>query len=217
MTTVNSAAASMDRIYRYQRFIYDATRRHYLLGRDTLIEGLVPPDRGTILEIGCGTARNLIRAAERYGDANLYGVDVSAAMLETAARRLSAAGLAARVQLVQADAVTFASGAMFGREHFDRIFVSYALSMIPAWREVLDHAATMLAPGGSLHVVDFGRCEGLPSAVRAALYAWLARFSVTPRQDLASALGATAAKHGLDRFYDSLYRGYANYGVLTRR
>ena len=33
-----SAAEKMDAIYRRQRFIYDATRRYYLLGRDRLIE-----------------------------------------------------------------------------------------------------------------------------------------------------------------------------------
>ena len=31
-------AQRMDRMYRYQRHIYDATRKFYLLGRDGLIE-----------------------------------------------------------------------------------------------------------------------------------------------------------------------------------
>jgi S-adenosylmethionine-diacylgycerolhomoserine-N-methlytransferase len=161
----------MDRIYRYQRYIYDVTRRHYLLGRDTLIDGLVPPDRGSVLEIGCGTARNLIRAAERYRDASFYGIDVSAAMLETAARRVSAAGLAARVRLAQGDATSFSPGAIVNREQLDRVFISSARSLIRDWRGVLDRAAPMLAPGGSLHIVDFGRCEGVPRAARAGLYA----------------------------------------------
>ncbi len=217
MTTAGSAADSMDRIYRYQRYIYDVTRRHYLLGRDTLIEGLVPPDRGSVLEIGCGTARNLIRAAERYRDASFYGIDVSAAMLETAARRVSGAGLAARVRLAQGDATSFSPGAIFNRDQLDRVFISYALSMIPDWRGVLDRAAPMLAPGGSLHIVDFGRCEGLPRAARAGLYAWLAKFAVTPRENLEAALAQTGARHGLEMFFAPLYRGYAAYAVLTRR
>jgi len=50
----------MDRMYRHQRHIYDASRKFYLLGRDALITGLAPPKGGTILEIGCGTGRNLI-------------------------------------------------------------------------------------------------------------------------------------------------------------
>ena len=57
--------AHMDGIYRYQRYIYDLTRKYYLLGRDRLLADLEPPDGGTILEIGCGTGRNLVLAARR--------------------------------------------------------------------------------------------------------------------------------------------------------
>ena len=51
----DDAATRMDRMYRPQRYIYDLTRKPYLLGRDRLIAGLAAPDGGTILEIGCGT------------------------------------------------------------------------------------------------------------------------------------------------------------------
>ena len=56
----------MDRIYRRQRHVYDVTRKYYLLGRDALIDRLEPPVDGRVLEIGCGTARNLI--ARRSSD-----------------------------------------------------------------------------------------------------------------------------------------------------
>lgn len=68
--------AHMDGIYRYQRYIYDATRKYYLLGRDRMLDGLKPPPNGSILEVGCGTGRNLILAAKRYPDAQLYGFDI---------------------------------------------------------------------------------------------------------------------------------------------
>ena len=55
-----AGAALMDRLYRRQRHFYDVTRKHYLLGRDRLIDGLAPPSGGRVLEIGCGTARNLV-------------------------------------------------------------------------------------------------------------------------------------------------------------
>ena len=70
-------AVHMDGIYRYQRYIYDATRKYFLLGRDRLIEELAVPAGGTVLEIGCGTGRNLILVARRYPDARLYGFDIS--------------------------------------------------------------------------------------------------------------------------------------------
>ncbi len=46
----------MDRHYRYQRFIYDLTRTHYLIGRKHLIGDLASGPGETVLEIGCGTA-----------------------------------------------------------------------------------------------------------------------------------------------------------------
>ena len=44
---------------------------------------------------------------------------------------------------------------------FDRVMISYALSMIPPWRKALARALDVVAPGGSLHLVDFGDCAGL--------------------------------------------------------
>ncbi len=51
---MNDATRLMDGIYRYQRHIYDITRKYYLLGRDALIKELEAPNGGTVLEIGCG-------------------------------------------------------------------------------------------------------------------------------------------------------------------
>jgi S-adenosylmethionine-diacylgycerolhomoserine-N-methlytransferase len=210
-----SAAAAMDRMYRHQRFVYDLTRRHYLLGRDRLIADLAP-GRGTVLEVGCGTGRNLVAAARRHPDARLCGFDVSGAMLETAGAALARAGLAARVEIAQADATRVDAGALFGQPGFDRVFVSYVLSMIPDWRAALERAAAALAPGGRLLVVDFGRQDGLPRAFARGLFAWLALFHVHPIGDLPDALGGLAARHGLTLDCRSLYRGYAVYAVLER-
>lgn len=210
-----SAAAAMDRIYRHQRFVYDLTRRHYLLGRDRLIADLAP-GRGTVLEIGCGTGRNLVSAARRHPEARLHGFDVSPAMLETAAAALARAGLAGRVRIGQADATRAAAGPLFGLAGFDRVFVSYVLSMVPDWQAALERAAEALAPGGRLLVVDFGQQDGLPAAFRRALFAWLALFQVHPIAGLPEALATLAARHGLALDCRRLYRGYAVYAVLER-
>ncbi|MHC2296968.1 ubiquinone/menaquinone biosynthesis C-methylase UbiE [Rhizobium mongolense] len=47
----------MDGMYRYQRHIYDLTRKYYLLGRDRTIRNLDIAEGGTLLEVGCGTGR----------------------------------------------------------------------------------------------------------------------------------------------------------------
>lgn len=211
------AARHMDEIYRLQRHIYDASRKYYLLGRDGLLDGLQPPPGGTVLEIGCGTGRNLICAARRYPNAMFYGVDVSVAMLETARASVQRAGLDDRVSLGCGDAANLDTHALFGIGRFDRVFVSYALSMIPPWREALSHAFAAVAPGGSLHVVDFGEQDGLPRAFRAGLRAWLGKFSVTPRVELENELGELAAESGAHLSFSRPYRDYACQAVVTRR
>ena len=103
----SSHAALMDGVYRYQRHVYDLTRKYYLLGRDRLIERLDVPPGGTVLELGCGTGRNLARAARAYPDARFFGLDISAGMLETAAVAVRREGLSGRVALARGDASDF--------------------------------------------------------------------------------------------------------------
>ena len=211
------AGLHMDRIYRRQRHIYDLTRKYYLLGRDALIRELDPAARQSVLEVGCGTGRNLICAARRYPHARFFGLDVSPAMLATARANIARAGLTDRITLAEGDATNFDAGALFGEAGFDRIFLSYTLSMIPDWQGALREAAGKLAPNGRLTIVDFGQQEGLPRAFRTMLLAWLAKFDVSPRADLKKAIDSVAAAHGLSAAFLPLYRGYAWSGRLTQR
>ena len=206
----------MDRVYARQRHIYDATRKYYLLGRDQLIAELGVPEGGHVLEIGCGTGRNLIKIAQRYPDARCYGIDISKEMLTTAAASVARAGLTSRVTLAQGDATSFDPAALFDVAAFERIVISYALSMIPPWREVLRHAARQLASGGALHVVDFGDQAGLPVAFKQLLRAWLRRFHVTPRETLPNEADDLSSEFDLSVKQQSLYRGYACSVCLSR-
>ncbi|HWK32419.1 MAG TPA: class I SAM-dependent methyltransferase [Hyphomicrobium sp.] len=211
-----SAAAQMDAIYRYQRYVYDATRKYYLLGRDRLIAELAPPAQGRVLEIACGTGRNLIAAARRYPDAHFYGFDISAAMLETARGSIARAGLEGRIAVAAADATDFSGVQLFGVDKFDRIFISYALSMIPPWQEALQQALDVLAPGGRLLIVDFGEQARLPLWFKRGLRAWLSRFSVTPRDGLSAELDRIAAMPGYRVRHAQPHRGYAVYAVIMK-
>jgi S-adenosylmethionine-diacylgycerolhomoserine-N-methlytransferase len=218
-----TAAGRMDAIYRSQRHIYDLTRKYYLLGRDRLIAELAPPPGGTVLEIGCGTARNLIAAARAWPGARWFGIDISAAMLDTAGRAVRRAGLDGTVRLARGDATAFDLAALFGADEpvdlargVDRLFMSYTLSMIPDWRAALDQAARALAPGGRLHIVDFGQQERLPRWFGRLLFAWLARFDVSPRAELEAELAALADRHGLVLRFTRLFRGYAWQARLDR-
>ena len=61
-----SQAELMDRIYQYQRYIYDKTRKIILPGRDSLIHEMQVKEEDDVLEIGCGTGRNLIYLSSLY-------------------------------------------------------------------------------------------------------------------------------------------------------
>lgn len=191
MGTARDHAALMDGIYRSQRHIYDVTRKYFLFGRDTLIEQLAGRPGIAVLEIGCGTGRNLARIGRRWPGMVLHGLDISAEMLQSAQARL---GTPAR--LAQGDATFFDPARLFGRENFDRIALSFVTSMIPDWQKAVAQAIDLLAPGGSLHIVDFGDLAGLPRPIRLLLERWLARFHVSPRHALADYAAQLAWSRG---------------------
>ena len=185
---MSEASVRMDRLYRHQRHVYDLTRKCYLAGRDRLIAGLLPPPGGRVLEVGCGTARNLVRAARAWPEAHFYGLDVSPEMLRTARGRVERAGLAARIVLAAADATRFDPALLFGVPCFARILFSYSLSMIPDW----------------------------PAALRAGLRAWLRGFDVTPCDGLAAELARLAGQGGEVVRLERPLGGYAQHAVFRR-
>jgi S-adenosylmethionine-diacylgycerolhomoserine-N-methlytransferase len=208
--------ALMDDVYSFHRHFYDFTRKFYLFGRDRLVRRLAPPPGGTVLEVGCGTARNLIVAAKTWPEARFHGFDISEAMLDTARKSVAKQGLADRIALTQGDAGRFDTGTLFGLDKVDRVFMSYTLSMIPPWQEAIEQGAACLAPGGSLHIVDFGQYERLPSWAKRLHFKSLNDFHVFPRRELPAVLKRVADAQDLSLDFRPLYRGYAWSAVLTR-
>ncbi|MBV9286887.1 MAG: SAM-dependent methyltransferase, partial [Hyphomicrobiales bacterium] len=138
-------------------------------------------------------------------------------MLSTAGGAIARAGLAGRIALAQGDATDFDAHMLFGQPRFDRVLVSYALSMIPPWRTALAHALDLLAPGGELHCVDFGDGSGLPRVFRSGLRRWLKAFDVVPRDGLGETLLELAALRGLAASFEPWRGGYAAIAVARAR
>jgi S-adenosylmethionine-diacylgycerolhomoserine-N-methlytransferase len=192
VTEQGTHAALMDRVYRQQRHIYDLTRKFYLLGRDRMIDRLAPAPGARIVEVGCGTARNLIRIARRYPDSTLFGLDASQAMLDTAAVAVGRAGLSNRIKLASGYAEALSPASFGETAPFDNILFSYSLSMIPDWKQALDAARNALGANGQVHIVDFGDLANLARPASAALRKWLDLFHVAPREELLRALEQSA-------------------------
>lgn len=206
-------ARKMDQVYRYQRYIYDLTRKYYLLGRDRAILKLHLPENGSLLEVACGTGRNLICAQKLYPNSNLFGLDISSEMLAQAGRNFR--GRPRQPQLHIADASAF-TAEEFGQDGFDRILISYALSMIPDWEQAVACALNALNPGGSLHIVDFGQQERLPPRFQRSLHRWLKRFHVSPRANMREVLMRQAEIANAKLVFKPLYRGYAWHAILQK-
>jgi len=147
----DAAFASLDRYYRWHAHFYDATRWAFLFGRKAVIRlaaKQLQPRR--ILEVGCGTGKNLAELARIFPDAEIVGLDLSAEMLSKAREKTKIYG--PRVSLLQC----VYNAPVSGGDPFDLIVFSYCLTMInPGYAEVLRLCDQDLGPEGRLALVDF--------------------------------------------------------------
>ena len=147
----NTTNRALQRYYQLHSRIYDATRWSFLFGRTAIVNeaaAVVAPRR--ILEIGCGTGKNLQALARRFPNADLTGIDLSGEMLDIARRKLTP--LSNRVQLHE----QAYSAALAEENGFDLVLFSYALSMFnPGWDSAIEAAKHDLSPNGVIAVVDF--------------------------------------------------------------
>ncbi len=216
-TSEEQTKKDMDNMYRWTRHVYDITRKYYLLGRDHLIEKLNAKDGENICEVGCGTARNLIKIAKRYPNAKFCGLDASDEMLKTAQANLKHANMVDKINLKQSYSQSFDPKMLFDLdEPLDKIVFSYALSIIPPWKESIDHALELLPKGGEMHIVDFSGQEGLPKIFRSFLFWWLKMFHVFHKPEILEYLqNLEQSKKGSLKL-THLYKGYAYHAIFKK-
>ena len=105
----------------------------------------------TVLEVGCGTGRNLALLCDAVGDdGQVIGVNASAGML-TQARRLVGRQGWSNVSLIQQDAAELAL-----EDQVNAVFFSLSYSALPDRKPVLQKAWEALRPGGRLVIMDAG-------------------------------------------------------------
>ncbi|NBT13179.1 MAG: class I SAM-dependent methyltransferase [Planctomycetia bacterium] len=212
----------MDRMYRFTRHVYDLTRAYYLLGRDRLLEKVATGPGSATLEVGCGTARNLIRLAKRPEAGALFGLDASHEMLETAAASIERSGVdrgqRQPIVLRQGLAEQLDARRMFGRDApFDTIYFSYCLSMVPTWPGAIEAALANLKPGGEMLIVDFWDQKDLPAWFAAGLKRWLSLFHVHYRPEVHEALTALGASGRAAVTFESVANRYAYIATVRKQ
>jgi S-adenosylmethionine-diacylgycerolhomoserine-N-methlytransferase len=141
----------LEAFYRDQAGAYDDFRRRLLHGRREMIEALDIPAGGRLIDMGGGTGSNF----EYLGDRRrllqrITLVDLSPSLLRVADERIRQSGWD-NVRTVLADATTYEppDGPV------DLVTFSYSLTMIPDWFRAVDHARSILKPGGLIGVADF--------------------------------------------------------------
>lgn len=180
--------------YGTSRHFYDLTRKYYLLGRDRVLRELGGERWSTLVEVGPGTGRNLRILHRARPEAKLGGVEPCDEMLAHARERCPWARLTSG----------FAESADLAAVHGarpDRVLFSYCLSMVSEPQVALARARRMVAPAGSVVVVDFADMAEMPAVGRMALRGWVGAFHVTPlAAELVEVEGASVS-YGAMRYY----------------
>ena len=103
----------------------------------------------SVLEAGCGVGAQTVTLARHSPQARFTSIDVSAASLAEARRRVEASGLS-NVDFLQADVFKLP----FDRESFDHVFVCFVLEHLSRPVEALAILRGLLRPGGTITVIE---------------------------------------------------------------
>lgn len=107
------------------------------------------PAGSRILEAGCGVGAQTVTLARNNPRARITAVDISAASVAEARRRVEAAGL---------ENVVFRQGDLFdlpfAAESFDHLFVCFVLEHLPDPHKALEALKAFLQPGGTITVIE---------------------------------------------------------------
>jgi len=174
--------------------IYDLTRKYFLFGRDPMLDVIVECDPEIVIEVGCGTGRNLARLKKRLPKARLGGVEPCASMRQYALKKYPWLEVSADVG-EEVDLAELLSAKP------DIVFFSYSMSMMEQPGAALANCLAALAPGGRIFVLDFGDLAGLNEAPRNLFMAWLRKFHVNPAQLDTVFAGAESTAHGPLRYW----------------
>ena len=124
--------------------IYNPTHSWTLPKRRTarLALDLKPGDR--VLDLACGTGLNFPHLHELVGEhGQVVGVDLTPAMLDIARKMIKMKGWK-NVEVREADAAQLP----FPDTSFDKVIITFALTIIPEYMSAIEEVRRVLVPGG---------------------------------------------------------------------
>lgn len=160
---------------------YDLLNRIISLGIDQrwrrrTVASLALQPGGRVLDLATGTGDLALLVARTHPEVTVVGLDPSANMLAVGARKVTAAGLDARVSLVQGDAQALP----FEGDRFDGACMAFGIRNVPDRSAALREIARVVRPGGRVAILEL-------SEPRSGILGPLARFHI---HSVVPALGA---------------------------
>lgn len=142
--------------YRWLTGLYDpvvALTAREATFKSALIDQAKLQDSQRVLDLACGSGTLALMALQRAPAASVTGVDGDPAMLAQARRKAAAAGVAVGLDEALADRLPYAEAS------FDRVLSSLFFHHLDrdTKRAALCEALRVLAPGGELHIADWGQ------------------------------------------------------------
>jgi demethylmenaquinone methyltransferase/2-methoxy-6-polyprenyl-1,4-benzoquinol methylase len=140
---------------------YDRYARLFSFGQDPrwrrfLVSRIAAGSEDTVLDVATGTAAVAIELVRRTG-CRVVGLDQSREMLEAGHRRVDAAGLGERIELVEGSAERLP----FENESFDALTFTYLLRYVAEPLATMRELTRVVRPGGTIAMLEFAVPRGL--------------------------------------------------------
>jgi S-adenosylmethionine:diacylglycerol 3-amino-3-carboxypropyl transferase/ubiquinone/menaquinone biosynthesis C-methylase UbiE len=144
---INNHEDKLNQFYKSQAALYDAYRQNMLHGKKKLIPSIPFNNDDTLLILAGGTGDILDHMPYANKFKKIVLVDLCGELLKIAKEKR---GSIQNLNIVHHDATTFIS-----EEKFDKIIITYSLTMIPCWTKAIDIIKKNLKYEGYLGVSDF--------------------------------------------------------------
>lgn len=136
---------------------YDRLNRLLSLGLDRrwrkkLVRALACDGDAKILDVATGTADVALSIARTLDRSRLIGLDPSTGMLDVGRRKVEAAGLTDRIELVEGDAQAMD----FDNDAFDATCISFGIRNVPDRAKGLAEMTRVTRDGGRVVVLELG-------------------------------------------------------------